>query len=124
MNSNPPSLRNILTALEQRLDRLSDAELRQALLTHAANLPAQEHSNFLDSFTFLLRDSALQLAPAQLPQAARDTSWPIDSDPLLTENDDFTDPYVIFHLPILAGRQVSRQWEPRNTTKHLVKVQD
>lgn len=91
MNNNPPSLRSMLTALEQRLDRLSDAELRQTLLTHAANLPAQERSNFLDIFTFPVRDSASQPASVQLPQAARDTTWPIDTDPLLTEIDDFTE---------------------------------
>lgn len=89
MTRNPLSLREMFTILGQRLERLSLPELQRALLAHAADVPAAERRAFLDIFTSPGSVPEGQLPAAPVPRVVRDLTWPVDSDPLLAEIDDF-----------------------------------
>lgn len=91
MDSNPLSLRDLLTTLGQRLEQLSGPELQQALLTHAANLPAAERQDFLDLFPLSDRVPEGRLPVASISPAVWDLTWPVDSDPLLSDIDDLAE---------------------------------
>ncbi|RAX46571.1 hypothetical protein DQ353_20020 [Arthrobacter sp. AQ5-05] len=75
----------------QRLEQLSLPELQRALHTHAAGIPAEERRTFLDIFLSPGSDSEGHLPAVQLLPATRDLTWPVDSDPLLAEIDDFAE---------------------------------
>ena len=89
MNSSPLSLRTMLNALEQRLDQLSFPELRQRLITHALNLPVEERGGFLNIFQLSITSTRSDLPLAQSPSVFHDLTWPVETDPLLTEIEDF-----------------------------------
>ncbi|GAA1884876.1 hypothetical protein GCM10009715_33880 [Paeniglutamicibacter psychrophenolicus] len=91
MDSNPLSLREMLTHLEQRLERLSLPEMQRALLDHAANLPADERRTFLDIFPAPGRISEVHHTEASVSPAHRNLTWPVDSDPLLADIDDLAE---------------------------------
>lgn len=90
MSKNPLSLREMLGSLEQQLEQLSLPELQRAILTHAANIPAAERRAFLEIFDSPGSGPA-ELVAEQLPQSVRDLTWPVVSDPLLADIDDFAD---------------------------------
>lgn len=89
MNGNELSLRELYTTLGQRLEQLSLPELQRAVLAHAAEVPADERRTFLDFFRSPGNDSEGNIPWVQIPEVVRDLTWPVDSDPLLTDIDDF-----------------------------------
>ena len=89
MDSNPLGLREMFTTLGQRLEQLSLPELQRALLTYAGDVPADERRTFLDFFLSPGNVSEGQIPSVQIPEVVRNLTWPVESDPLLTDVDDF-----------------------------------
>jgi len=79
----------MFTILGQRLEQLSLPELQRALLTYAGDVPGDERRTFLDFFLSPGNVSEGQVPSAQIPEVVRDLTWPVESDPLLTDIDDF-----------------------------------
>ena len=85
------NLREFLSALQQVLGQLPPDDVRDALLTHAIQLPAHDRQGFLGIFSQFQTRQGIRASAAVQASIPRYVDWPEDRDTLLEDIEAFAE---------------------------------